>query len=438
MSYTPSLYSRCLIGGVVLVLAQGLLLLLLLDLTAAGRGALLGVSLLLILLLPLAIRAILRPLYEVVSALEVGVNCFKDNDYSVTIENNRYKELALLVDSYNELSARLRDERMTIFQRELLLDTVIQSTPESLILTNGRGIIVYSNMAARTLLNHKGRLDGLRFADLLQGMPPEILAATKARQSGLVTEKRDGAQIVYDLHCKEFTLNNQTHHLYLYKNLTSEMSVKENDIWKQVIRLISHELNNSLAPISSLTNSAKQILDEPEHHQLLPDIFDTITRRTQNLHQFIDQYATFARLPKPNKQQVALRPFVDGIARVCEVPLDITLARDTADFDPVQVEQVLINLIKNAKESGSDLEAILLAVMQQGDKLVFEVSDGGPGMSGSQLQQALLPFFTTKAEGTGLGLALCNEIVLAHGGRLNLHNRQPRGLSVKFSLPLAA
>lgn len=432
-----SLYRRLYLGAVALVLGQALLIWFFIEMPPGSQLWLPIIGIFLVLVLPLFLRPLMAPLSKVILALETGVSCFKDNDYSVTIEDPHYRELSLLVETYNELSAQLRKERMTIFQRELLLDTVFQSTPEALILTNHTGSIVYSNLAARTLLNHKGKLDGLKFASLIDGMPAEILAATQAKQDGLITESIDNQQIVYDINCKEFTLNNQPHTLYLYKNLTNEISRKESDIWKQVIRLISHELNNSLAPISSLTNSAKQIIDEPEHHHMLPDIFDTISRRTQNLHEFIELYAKFARVPKPNKTRVSLGNFLEGICRIGEVRLDNQVTTEDATFDPVQIEQVLINLFKNARESGSAESDIHLQVEQQGQKLALTLFDGGPGMSQQQLQQALLPFFTTKSEGSGVGLALCNEIVSAHGGQLSLANRQPRGLAVKFTLPFA-
>jgi signal transduction histidine kinase len=104
--------------------------------------------------------------------------------------------------------------------------------------------------------------------------------------------------------------------------------------------------------------------------------------------------------------------------------------------DAARIEQVLINIIKNAKESGSALDGILLSVYQTAEQITFEVTDQGKGMTEQQLLQALLPFYTTKSKGTGVGLALCNEIVLAHGGKLKLENLKDGGLKVAFSLAL--
>jgi two-component system nitrogen regulation sensor histidine kinase NtrY len=108
----------------------------------------------------------------------------------------------------------------------------------------------------------------------------------------------------------------------------------------------------------------------------------------------------------------------------------------TASFDAGQIEQVLINLVKNAKESGSDIENVGLQLTQHANILTFSVCDRGSGLTDAQMQQVLLPFFTTKASGTGVGLALCNEIVNSHHGKLRLANRAQGGLCVSFSLDL--
>ncbi|MBU3005480.1 sensor histidine kinase [Paraglaciecola arctica] len=379
----------------------------------------------------------LKPISEVLHALDIGVNSFNDKDFSITIEKQQYTEFSSIINIYNDLAKIMRDERMAIYQRELLLDTVIQSTPVALILTDNHDHIVYSNHAAKTLLNQKKSLEGMSFVDIYQHMPQALMEATANKQDGLVTEKLNDETIVYHLNYQAFTLNKQQHNLYLYKNLTSDMSRKESEIWKQVIRLISHELNNSLAPISSLTNSAKKIIVSGDNLHMLPDMLDTISRRSAHLHQFIEQYAHFARLPKPHKIQVELRPFIQTISQLCAVETVTRFEADNLFCDPAQIEQVLINLIKNAKESGSALNGVLLEIYQSSQHLTFAVSDQGKGMTEQQLLQAILPFYTTKSKGTGVGLALCNEIVIAHGGKLKLENQKQGGLKVAFTLALA-
>jgi nitrogen fixation/metabolism regulation signal transduction histidine kinase len=233
-----------------------------------------------------------------------------------------------------------------------------------------------------------------------------------------------------------FLLQNQPHHLYLYKNLTTEISRSEIALWKQVIRLISHELNNSLAPISSMTGSAKKILEQQENLDMLPDMLDTIERRAQRLFEFTRQYARLARLPAARKQAVNLAEFLSDIEKICEVNTSSDFRTDTLTMDSAQIEQVLINIVKNAKESGSEPDQVRLIVRQDPDEIQFEVTDRGSGLGSEQLSQAMLPFYTTKKSGTGIGLPLCNEIVVGHGGRLRIRNRKGGGVRVLFSIPM--
>ena len=215
---------------------------------------------------------------------------YRSYQYDSSHLNEKYDELDALLKFYNDLSDVLRKERSALMQREVLLDKVIQSTPVAMMLTNDADQIVYSNKAARTLLQEP-RLEGHTLAQLIKDIPAAMRRATIEKQDGLFTESVHGETVVYSLNYQKFLLQNQPHHLYLYKNLTTEISRNEIALWKQVIRLISHELNNSLAPISSMTGSAKKILKQREHLDMLPDMLDTIERRAQRLFEFTRQYA---------------------------------------------------------------------------------------------------------------------------------------------------
>jgi nitrogen fixation/metabolism regulation signal transduction histidine kinase len=378
----------------------------------------------------------LAPLKKALSAIENGVSAFNDSDFSLTIHNQHFKEIDQLVVIYNELATTLRNERMDIFQRELLLDTVIQSTPVALILTNKSGSIVYSNVSAKQLLKQNKKMEGASFTQLQSNLPPALQQATSEKTTGLITDTENEKSVIYNIDCRQFMLNGREHLLYLYKNMTNEISRKESDMWKQVIRLISHELNNSLAPISSLTRSAQKILKQPEHIHMLNEVLETIGNRAHHLHDFISQYAQFSRLPKPQKKSVDLTRFFQQIKTLTDIDCSLDIIRENAHFDPAQIEQVVINLIKNAKESGSALSEVNFTLKQQANILSFTVKDRGTGLTEVQQRQALLPFFTTKQTGTGIGLALCNEIVSNHDGQLQLINRSNGGLSVSFNLKL--
>ncbi|MES1154298.1 MAG: HAMP domain-containing sensor histidine kinase, partial [Rhodanobacter sp.] len=216
------------------------------------------------------------------------------------------------------------------------------------------------------------------------------------------------------------------------------LSRQEVATWKRVIRVISHELNNSLAPITSLAHSGAELARRGQLDRL-PGVFATIGERALHLHHFIAGYASFAKLPTPQLVDIEWQPFLDGLALHCQYRLATPVPTGRPGrFDAVQIEQVLINLIKNANESGSDASEVTLSILEAGSELRIEVADRGPGMSETVLAQALLPFYSTKRSGTGLGLALAREITEAHGGRVLLANREGGGLRVSLRLPLTA
>jgi signal transduction histidine kinase len=216
--------------------------------------------------------------------------------------------------------------------------------------------------------------------------------------------------------------------------MTRELSRQEVASWKRLIRVISHELNNSLAPISSLAHSGAELVRRGDGARAV-DVLQSIGERTRHLHGFLDGYARFAKLPAPRPQAVDWTAFLTGLRAHCEFRLDGEAPQGEARFDPVQMEQALINLLKNAHESGSPPDAVTLRCGAERAGLVLVVADRGSGMSEPVLAQALLPFYSTKRAGTGLGLALAREIVEAHGGRIALVNRHGGGLRVTLTLP---
>jgi nitrogen fixation/metabolism regulation signal transduction histidine kinase len=233
---------------------------------------------------------------------------------------------------------------------------------------------------------------------------------------------------------REFVLNAQPQQLYLFKHLTREINRQEVATWKKVIRVIGHELNNSLAPISSLAHSGALVLDDPDQERLA-EIFATIEERSNHLKSFIDGYARFAKLPQPNIENVDWPEFLRSLKQTVPFEFEGEWPERTGRFDPVQIEQVLINLLKNAQESGSAQADILLQVRSDSHGQIVRVLDRGTGMSEQVLKNALLPFYSTKQTGSGLGLPLCREIIEAHGGRINLANRRNNGLIVELSIP---
>ncbi|HEY2274914.1 MAG TPA: ATP-binding protein [Steroidobacteraceae bacterium] len=371
---------------------------------------------------------------RVLQALRDGIVSLRDRDFSVSLSAVNDAELDGLIGAYNSLGELLRRERLDLYQRELLLDTVIQTTPLAMVLSDDAGRIVYSNVAARQLLRAGHKLEGLTLAAVLAQAPAPLAAALGGGGDTLFTMEVGGGPEVYHLSQRSFVLNARPHRLVLLKQLTRELAAQEVAVWKKVIRVIAHELNNSLAPITSLAHSG-QLLTGAAADARLMRIFDTIGERAAHLATFIDGYARFAKLPRPRPEPVAWAAFLGRLEGTAPFRLEGALPAEPASFDARQLEQVMINLLKNAAESGSPPGEITVAVQQVAPGFRIEIADRGTGLSEGTLRDALLPFFSTKPAGTGLGLTLCREIVEAHDGRLSLANRAGGGALVTVWLP---
>jgi nitrogen fixation/metabolism regulation signal transduction histidine kinase len=382
-----------------------------------------------------ALRRVLDRDERVVEAIADGIASLRDKDYSVSVsppEDSR--ALQRLAEAYNGLGERLRLQRQDIYQRELLLDTVIQATPLALVLTNANGAVIYANLAARHLFHGGQKLEGLAFDRVLERAPPALQSALNQDRDTLFTVGEHGEPQIYHLSQRRFLLNGQPHRLLLLKQLTREFNAREVATWKRVIRVIAHEINNSVAPIASLAQSGQRLAEQPDSAQL-KRVFAAIDERMAHLAGFVDGYSRFAKLPRPRAEPVEWTGFIERLRTVAPFELDGAVPVEAAWFDASQMQQVLLNLLKNAHEAGSPPNDVQIAIDRRPDAWQLEVRDRGAGMSEEVLSHALVPFYSTKATGTGLGLTLCREIVEAHGGTLEIANRVGGGVSVRIVLP---
>ena len=316
-----------------------------------------------------------------------------------------------------------------------MLDKVLQSSPQALLLVNDNNTVVFSNLISRSLFNSATRLEGMQLSKLLENSPLQLVAAIEHGIDGLFNieiENQDSQ--TWHLATGEFLLNNQKHHLYIFKQLTRELSRQEVAVWKKVIRIISHELNNSLGPMSSMLHSAQLLankVDEPR----LARVFATIDERISHLTEFVQGYGKFAKLPQPQKTRVNWQNTLNNLKNHWQFSYEIKNSHNELQADQTQLEQLLINLLKNSHESGSNANEIHIQVEFVPQACVINVSDCGKGMSEQVMANALVPFYSTKSTGSGLGLALCREIAEAHQGHISLHNKIEGGLNVQVSLP---
>jgi nitrogen fixation/metabolism regulation signal transduction histidine kinase len=430
------------------LLALGILAALGLDTLMPGRPfVVFGISILCV--VPIAvitIRAQVQPVLSLFRALEGTVTSYRDGDFSFSLHWPQNDEVGDLVDAHNALGEVLRGQRLDLVQRELLLDTMVQNTPVAMLLVtepaHKQRSIVYANVAARQLLGQGRKLEGHALDDVLATSAPALVDALARGGDGLFSAGDGEDEEVYHLARRQFSLNGRRHELLLLRQLTTELRRQEVQTWKKVIRVISHELNNSLAPLASLAHSGAELVRRGQTERL-PQILQTIGERTRHLESFILGYARFAKLPTPRIAPVAWTDLVTSLAAQVTFRVDGALPPEPVRVDRAQFEQALLNLLKNAHESGSHPSQVELRVRRvvdptrdgQREVLRIDVLDRGSGMSEAVLTNALVPFYSTKRSGTGLGLALAREIAEAHGGRILLANRDGGGLAVTMILP---
>lgn len=401
------------------------------ELTLNMQGLL---ALSLVVFCTLLTRFLLKDVREGLSALELGLLNLKDGEYSTTLAYQNKDELGKLCELYNSTALQLREEKHWLYQRELLLDKVTQSSPEVLFLVNQHQQIIFSNIAARRFFNKPMSVDGELLSSVLQAAPQGAKVAIEGGKEGLFSMVVDADEAqTWHMSTGKFTLNNQAHTLFILKQMTRELSRQEVAVWKKVIRVISHELNNSLGPISSMLHSGK-ILSENLEETRLARVFSTIDERIKHLSDFVQGYGKFAKLPEPQVQANDWRELLSKLKPQWQF-VDLSASKQTVYADPVQLEQLLINLLKNAHESGSNLGEIGIKLEQSESESSILVLDKGKGISDAVMASALIPFYSTKTTGTGLGLALCREITDAHHGHIGLFNRDGGGLAVRVVLP---
>ena len=365
------------------------------------------------------------------------VESIRSNDYSVKGARAREPgELAELYSQVNALTDSLKDSRQS--EQELLniLEKVVSQINVAIVVCDAHDRIRLVNRLAGVLLKSSAeRLIGVDFAATVLAQVP---LASEPRVLDFRFPGAEGRWQVSQYHYRH--LGRPSRILFI-ADLKQVLSDEEIAAWQRLIRVISHEVNNSLTPITSLCQTLTNILAKPDSANYSEDIrksLQVIAERANGLKEFIAIYARLARLPEPQK---VLFPVASLAARLrgffADKSLDIAAFPDVTLFgDPVHLEQALINLIKNGLEANpGDARALQLSCHATEGLCEFRIADRGPGISNPD--NLFVPFYTTKKEGAGIGLVLCRQIAAKHHGHVSLANRSDGpGAVARLVLPL--
>ena len=380
-------------------------------------------------------RRAVYPLNTLANLLEA----LREGDYSLRGSRARRGDaIGEVVIEINTLSQTLREQRLAVEEKSALLAKVIAALDIAVIAFDEKGALRLANPAAERLLGASfAKLDGRLASNLGLGDWLDVA------DSRLVERSFPGGSGRWEVRRAQFREGGRPHDLLVITDLSRTLREEERLAWQRLLRVLGHELNNSLAPIRSMAATlSKLIAIEPlatDWREDAGNALGIIGDRAEALARFMARYTALARLPPPHPAPTAFDELARRSARL-EQRIAVQVDEGPAvrlDVDADQIEQALINLIQNATDAalttGGDVR---LAWHVDGGELVAEIFDGGPGLPPSE--NLFVPFFTTKRGGSGIGLVLARQIVEGHGGALTLENRgDARGCVARLRLPIA-
>jgi PAS domain S-box-containing protein len=379
--------------------------------------------------------------HRVVTPLQTLANilaALRESDFSIRARAFRDDDsLSAITSEVNALSTTMREQRLDALEATALLRTVMGEIDVAVFTFDGHQQLRLVNRAGERLLGrHAEQMMGrtaaeLDLADCLEGAAPRIADVRFPGGAGRWEVRRS-----------TFRQGGLPHQLLVLADVSRPLRDEERQAWQRLIRVIGHEINNSLAPIKSIAGSLERLVDRKP----IPDDWQddmrsglaVIAARSESLSRFTNAYARLAKLPEPQREPVRLSALVRRVVNVeTRQPVRIEPGPDLViSADGAQLEQLLINLVRNAVDATSETGGgVRVSWRRAGTDVEIQVDDEGPGLAAAS--NLFVPFFTTKPGGSGVGLVLSRQIAEAHGGTLTLENREPRGCRALLRLPIS-
>jgi nitrogen fixation/metabolism regulation signal transduction histidine kinase len=364
-------------------------------------------------------QRVVYPLYTLANLLEA----LREGDFSLRGSRaQRGDAIGEVIWEVNALSATLREQRLRVEESNALLGKLVEAIDIALFSFDSEARLQLVNGAGLRLLGRREAKDLSASALGLQ----DVLAVESAT---VIRRSFGGSEGRFDVRRFHVRSAGRPQDLLVITDLSRALREEERQAWQRLIRVLGHELNNSLAPIKSMAGTLVRVLArEPLPADWREDVdagLQVIGDRAEALNRFMIGYTALARLPPPQRREVELAPLLRRVAAL-EQRVQVTLGvlpelRFSAD--PDQLEQALINLVKNAAEAAlAEQGGVELRARVEGDSVLIEVLDEGLGLA--RTDNLFVPFFTTKPGGSGIGLVLARQIIEGHGGRLSLQNRE--------------
>ncbi len=372
----------------------------------------------------LQVAGLLRYVESHVSTLEDFFAAVNYEDFTRRfIEDDLDVELK---EAFNRILSRFQDARAERDIQAGYLETVVKHVPVPFIAARSDGVLSLVNNPARRLtgipsLHHFDQLAELdpQLPELMRRIEPGSQQMLQSRLRGVPAELR--------VSVSEIRIAGESERLYSIENLSGELTAREASAWRNLIRVLTHEIMNTLTPVTSLAQTAATMLDEVDATDDIRDAVKTIARRSEGLMNFVSRYRELLKVPQPDPDTIHVSDALQGVATLLAtelegvvVTIDVVPESLTVHADRQLLDQVLVNLVKNAADALTGVEVPELSLSGKLDfgKVVIRVTDNGSGIAAAALDQIFIPFFTTKRDGSGIGLSLSRQIMTAHGGEI--------------------
>lgn len=371
------------------------------------------------------------PLYTLSNLLEA----LREGDFSLRGSRARRGDaIGDVVWEVNALSETLREQRLRVEETLALLSKVVQEIDIAVLtFDDHQRVRLLNPAAARLVAKDQSSVIGQPAADL------GLADCLDIRESRTVRREFPGGSGRFELSTVQFRQGGVPHVLLVISDLSRALREEERLAWQRLIRVLGHELNNSLAPIKSLSQSLDSVIQrEPLPADWREDLVDglrLIGDRAASLNRFMAGYTALAKLPIPKRRPTRVAELLKRVALLePRRPIQINCEPElSAMIDPDQIEQALINVLKNAAEASPESAPITLSAARDGARIRVSVRDRGPGLPPSD--NLFVPFFTTKPGGSGIGLVLTRQILEAHQGNFELRNHPDGGAEAILSWP---
>ncbi len=351
-----------------------------------------------------------------------------------------FKELNL---SYNEIIHEIKEAKMETASEHHYLQNSIENLGVGVMAFDNDGNIELINKAAKDIFGLK-YLKNIRFLDSIRKDLSQTVMELPVDHPKLIAIEKDSELQKLSFKRVHFKIRGRDIHLLSIQNLKTELEEEEIEAWQKLIRVLSHEIMNSVTPVKSLTGTIIQMFEKEGTAKSIQEIDDetirnsldglhAIENRSKGLLNFVQSYRKLTRLPKPQPKKVMLKALLENIHKLMEaeladnkIPLEITIASDDIELycDERLINQVLINLLTNSLQACLDKAnaAISLSGFQENNTTVIQVQDNGPGIPADIIDKIFIPFYTTRENGTGVGLSLSKQVMRLHNGSITVHS----------------